>query len=107
MCENSKPGKSRELSKMPSEAPSPLVTVWTALSLFAHITSLPAVTVTICGMKHSFVSSQPGTEDPGALFTMVGSANAPIPAVATAGMMAAAASSASRSRIVTLPYQVL
>ena len=49
----------------------PDVIVCAAVSLFSQITSLPTSIVTVLGMKQpSVVSSQPGTDDPGALVTV-------------------------------------
>jgi len=60
------PAIKRLLSKMPS-GPSlaiPLVTVWAAVSSLDHVTVSPTLIVTSAGMKHWFLSSHPGTEDP-------------------------------------------
>ena len=47
----------------------PDVIVCAAVSLFSQVTSPPISIVTVLGMKQpSAVCSQPGTDDPGALF---------------------------------------
>mgnify|MGYP004394764247 CR=1 FL=1 len=47
------------------------------MSVFSQVTVSPTPIVTVCGMKHSSVSSQPGVADPGAFVTTASSANAP------------------------------
>ena len=46
------------------------------MSVFSQVTVSPTPIVTVLGMKHESVSSQPGVDDPGA-FVTVASANAP------------------------------
>jgi len=67
------------LSKTPSgpSAAEPLVTVCAAESSFDHVTVPPTSIVTSAGIKHSLVSSHPGTDVPaGALTDAVSAANA-------------------------------
>ena len=51
------------------------------MSSFDHVTVSPTPIVTVEGMKHSSVSSQPGTEDPAGALTVcakaVGTVNPP------------------------------
>ena len=46
------------------------------MSVFSQVTVSPTPIVTVLGMNHESVSSQPGVDDPGA-FVTVASANAP------------------------------
>ena len=46
------------------------------MSVFSQVTVSPTPIVTVCGMKHSSVSSHHGVDDPTA-FSTVASANAP------------------------------